>query len=103
MGAHKFLKNQWYVSARANELNRKPLARMICGEPIVVWRCEDGRAVALSDRCPHRLLNPHVLLILYHHRPEFLDILFIYFTKFITLNPKFMFIIIPIIIQFMFF
>ena len=54
MGAHKFLKNQWYVSARSNELNRKPLARMICGEPIVFYRCEDGRAVALSDRCPHR-------------------------------------------------
>ena len=30
MGAQKFLKNQWYVSARANELNRKPLARTIC-------------------------------------------------------------------------
>jgi vanillate O-demethylase monooxygenase subunit len=54
MGAHKFLKNQWYVSARAHELNRKPLARMICGEPIVFYRCENGKPVALSDRCPHR-------------------------------------------------
>ncbi len=49
-----FLKNVWYVCAEPEEVTRAPFPRMICGEPIVFWRTEDGTAVAFEDRCCHR-------------------------------------------------
>ena len=51
-----FAQNQWYVAAWSREVGRAPLARMMCGEPVVLYRREDGVAVALEDACPHRLL-----------------------------------------------
>ena len=51
-----FLKNYWYVAGYDHEITRKPLARMILGEPIVFFRKEDGTPVALEDRCVHRHL-----------------------------------------------
>jgi vanillate O-demethylase monooxygenase subunit len=49
-----FLRNHWYVSARSSELSRKPLARTICGEPLLFYRRENGAPAVLTDRCPHR-------------------------------------------------
>lgn len=49
-----FLKNTWYVAALVNELGEKPLARTICGQPILMLRKADGTCVASSNRCPHR-------------------------------------------------
>jgi vanillate monooxygenase len=49
-----FLKNAWYVAAEAAEVGRAPLARLLLGEPVVMYRREDGAAVALEDRCCHR-------------------------------------------------
>ncbi len=49
-----FLKNFWYVAAWDHELADKPLGRTILGEPIVLFRGDDGKAVALEDKCPHR-------------------------------------------------
>jgi len=51
-----FLKNFWYVAASDHEVARKPFGRMILGEPIVLFRKEDGTPVALEDRCVHRHL-----------------------------------------------
>ena len=51
-----FLRNFWYVAASDHEVTRKPLGRTILGEPIVLFRKEDGRPVALEDRCVHRHL-----------------------------------------------
>jgi len=51
-----FVRNQWYVAGWDHEVGRKPLARTICGEPVVLYRKLTGEAVALSDACPHRLL-----------------------------------------------
>jgi phenylpropionate dioxygenase-like ring-hydroxylating dioxygenase large terminal subunit len=51
-----FLRNFWYVAADSQEVARKPLGRMILGEPIVFFRKEDGTPVALEDRCAHRHL-----------------------------------------------
>src|ERR1700674_1727099 len=51
-----FLRNFWYVAADGPEVARKPLGRMILGEPIVFFRKEDGTPVALEDRCAHRHL-----------------------------------------------
>lgn len=51
-----FLKNSWYVAANDHEIGRKPLGRVLLGEPVVMFRKEDGTAVALEDRCVHRHL-----------------------------------------------
>ena len=51
-----FLRNYWYVAATDTEIERKPLGRIILGEPIVFYRLEDGTPVALEDRCAHRHL-----------------------------------------------
>jgi vanillate O-demethylase monooxygenase subunit len=48
--------NAWYVAAWDHEIGRKLLARKICGKPVVLYRCADGRAVALEDACWHRML-----------------------------------------------
>ncbi len=50
-----FVKNCWYVAALAAELGRTLLARTIAGDPVVMYRTEAGLAVAMLDRCPHRL------------------------------------------------
>lgn len=51
-----FVRNRWYVAGWDSEIDRKPLARTICGEPIVLYRRLDRSIVALQDACPHRLL-----------------------------------------------
>ena len=45
-----FLRNYWYVAASDREITRRPLGRIILGEPIVFYRLEDGTPVALEDR-----------------------------------------------------
>ncbi len=54
-----FLRNCWYVAAEAGEIGRAPLGRIILGEPVVLYRQEDGTAVALEDRCCHRRAPLH--------------------------------------------
>jgi len=50
-----FPRNFWYVAAWDDEVRRQELfRRTICNEPIVFYRREDGRPVALEDRCCHR-------------------------------------------------
>lgn len=51
-----FLKNYWYVAARAEEIGATPLARTILNQPIVLYRGGNGAPVALEDRCVHRSL-----------------------------------------------
>ena len=50
-----FLANCWYVAAWTHELiDAKPLARTILGKPVVLYRGDSGKPVALDDRCCHR-------------------------------------------------
>jgi len=49
-----FLKNYWYVAAEPQELDAGPLARIILGEPVVLYRRADGAPAALENRCCHR-------------------------------------------------
>ncbi len=50
-----FLRNCWYVAAWDHEVTRMNLLRRILlDEPVVLYRTEDGRPVALADRCCHR-------------------------------------------------
>ena len=48
------VRNGWYVGAFAHEVKHELLSRWILNEPVVFFRKEDGEAVALSGRCPHR-------------------------------------------------
>ena len=51
-----WITNAWYVAAWDAEIDRSPLARTICGIPLVLYRKLDRSVVALRDACPHRLL-----------------------------------------------
>lgn len=51
-----FLRNTWYVAAWASEIGRELFARRILNEPVLIYRREDGVAVALADRCAHRFV-----------------------------------------------
>src|SRR4051812_5489652 len=55
-GAGKpFVRNAWYAAAWSDELvAQKPLACMMLGDPIVLYRRSDGSPSALEDRCVHR-------------------------------------------------
>ncbi len=50
-----WLRNCWQVIAFTDEIGQKPLARTVIGEAVVLFRTGSGQAVALEDRCPHRL------------------------------------------------
>ncbi len=50
-----FPRNFWYVAGWDWEIRRQELfRRTLCNEPVVFWRREDGKPVALEDRCCHR-------------------------------------------------
>jgi phenylpropionate dioxygenase-like ring-hydroxylating dioxygenase large terminal subunit len=51
-----YIKNAWYVAAWSADLaTAAPLAITMLDEPLVLYRDDAGRAVALEDRCCHRL------------------------------------------------
>src|SRR3546814_18802747 len=51
-----FLRNAWYVGGTTAELNdQKMIALTMLGEPVVIYRKSNGEAVALENRCVHRL------------------------------------------------
>jgi phenylpropionate dioxygenase-like ring-hydroxylating dioxygenase large terminal subunit len=50
-----FPRNFWYVAAIDHEVRRQELMRrVICGQPVVMWRDGEGAPHALEDRCCHR-------------------------------------------------
>jgi vanillate O-demethylase monooxygenase subunit len=51
-----FVRNAWYVAACAHEIGRSLTKRRILGEPLVMYRKEDGTPAALLDRCAHKLV-----------------------------------------------
>lgn len=44
----------WYALAMSVDVDRELLGVRALGLPVVLYRTEDGRAVALEDRCAHR-------------------------------------------------
>lgn len=46
--------NCWWVAAFADEVGRAPMSRWLLDTPVVLYRTEAGKIVALEDRCPHR-------------------------------------------------
>ena len=51
-----WLSNSWYVAAFATEIGETPLSRRLLNEPVVLFRLNNGKPVALRDQCPHRML-----------------------------------------------
>jgi phenylpropionate dioxygenase-like ring-hydroxylating dioxygenase large terminal subunit len=51
-----FLRDSWYAAAWPGEVGQAPLRRIFLNRPITLFRDRAGQAIALSDRCPHRLL-----------------------------------------------
>lgn len=50
-----FIRNMWYVAAWSHEVSADGLMpRTLLGDPVLLYRDEQGRAVALQDRCCHR-------------------------------------------------
>ncbi len=53
------LRNYWYVAAFSDEITRTPMRRTILEEDILFYRTEDGKPVAVQNRCPHRSFPLH--------------------------------------------
>jgi vanillate O-demethylase monooxygenase subunit len=54
-----FLKNAWYCAAWGHEITRKPLARTLLNEKVVMYRKENGEIIALGNVCAHRYAPLH--------------------------------------------
>ncbi|MCZ4264068.1 aromatic ring-hydroxylating dioxygenase subunit alpha [Erythrobacter sp. G21629-S1] len=48
------LHEHWYVCATRDEITRDPIAKTILGHSIVFYRTQEGKPVALQNRCLHR-------------------------------------------------
>lgn len=48
------LPHAWFIACRARDLRDRPLAAVLHGTPVVLFRGADGKPAALEDRCPHR-------------------------------------------------
>ena len=56
-----YIKNAWYVACWTGDVNIGSMFhRKLLDEPIVFFRKENGEAVALQDRCPHRFIPLHL-------------------------------------------
>lgn len=49
-----FVRNCWYVAARADEIGTEPFVRTLLGSSVLLFRKRDGTVVALQNRCCHR-------------------------------------------------
>jgi len=49
-----FVRNAWYVAAWDHEITRSLKRRILLDEPVVLFRTDTGKPVALEDRCCHR-------------------------------------------------
>lgn len=56
----KFVYGAWYVVAYPSDINRTMRRRTILNLPILLYRDEDGKPVALKDSCPHRFAPLHL-------------------------------------------
>lgn len=52
--AGTYLRNCWYVAGWASDLGEAPQQRVFLEEPVALFRDAEGRAHAVSGRCPHR-------------------------------------------------
>jgi phenylpropionate dioxygenase-like ring-hydroxylating dioxygenase large terminal subunit len=50
-----FPRRQWWMVAYSSEVTRQIIPRSLLGEKIVLYRTEEGQAIAASGVCPHRM------------------------------------------------
>jgi phenylpropionate dioxygenase-like ring-hydroxylating dioxygenase large terminal subunit len=56
-----FVRNCWYVAGWDHEVPSEAfISRVLLGEPVLLYRDSQGRAVALEDRCCHRAAPLHL-------------------------------------------
>ncbi len=60
MSAGAYLKNAWYVAAWSNEVSRTMMERTIIENPVLLYRNENGDAVAIGNMCAHRFAPLHM-------------------------------------------
>lgn len=48
------VRNRWYMAAFSHEISREPTERTFLDKPVVMYRKENGTAVAMYGLCPHR-------------------------------------------------
>lgn len=53
-GAAPLVRDAWYVVACRDDVTDTPTTRTVLGRAVVLYRTNDGRPVALPDRCSHR-------------------------------------------------
>jgi len=53
-GEDSFLRDAWYMAAWSDEIGEALFRRQLLGEPVLLYRKQDGSVAALIDRCPHR-------------------------------------------------
>lgn len=57
----KYLQNSWYAAALSDEVSGDALFnRKILGLSVLIYRRQEGEAVALHNRCPHRFAPLHL-------------------------------------------
>ena len=54
------IRNAWYCAAWSHEVTQELFTRRILDTPILLYRTQDGKAVALLDICPHKLAPLHL-------------------------------------------
>ncbi|HSW18030.1 MAG TPA: Rieske 2Fe-2S domain-containing protein, partial [Ramlibacter sp.] len=52
--ATALIANRWYVAGMGRDFSRNLCERTVLGRSLVFYRCNDGKPVALQNRCPHR-------------------------------------------------
>lgn len=56
-----FVRDTWYCAGWSDDLGPTDLTpRLILNEPVLLYRREDGTAVAIGNRCPHRFAPLHL-------------------------------------------
>lgn len=56
-----YLMNAWYAAAMASEVGPEDLfSRKLLDVSVLIYRKQDGTAVAMQDRCPHRFVPLHL-------------------------------------------
>lgn len=50
----RFLQQAWYPAGFTSELEAGLVERTILNQPVLMYRDQDGQAVAIGNRCPHR-------------------------------------------------
>ena len=56
----RVLKDAWYVAAWSADVTNELLGRTILGEPVLLYRKQDGGVAAIGNRCPHRFAPLHL-------------------------------------------